>query len=83
MALRTAMTVGATPALLSFGLGCCALLAGYKIVRPMVVRDGTHLPFAFVLMGCLGGFQVLGPVSLVIGPVALSVTRETHLRSDA
>jgi hypothetical protein len=27
-------------------------------------------------MGCLGGFEVLGLVGLVIGPVALTLARE-------
>ena len=27
-------------------------------------------------MGCLGGFEVLGLVGLVIGPVLLTLTRE-------
>jgi hypothetical protein len=40
-------------------------------------------------MGCLGGFEVLGPVGLVIGPVALTVARELwaerirHLARDS
>jgi predicted PurR-regulated permease PerM len=75
-ALHTAVAAGATPALLALGLGCAVLLFGDKIVRPAVVREATHLPFAFVLMSCLGGFEVLGPVGLVIGPVALTVTKE-------
>jgi len=29
-----------------------------------------------VLMGCLGGFEVLGLVGLVIGPVVLTLARE-------
>jgi predicted PurR-regulated permease PerM len=72
LALQLAMA----PALLSFGLGCLALLCGDKIVRPMVAHDGTHLPFVWVLMGCLGGFEVLGLVGLVVGPVLLALTRE-------
>jgi len=27
-------------------------------------------------MGCLGGFEVLGLVGLVVGPVLLTITRE-------
>jgi predicted PurR-regulated permease PerM len=34
------------------------------------------LHFVWILMSCLGGFEVLGLVGLVIGPVALSLTRE-------
>ena len=68
--LQLAMTGAATSALLSLGLGCAVLLFGDKVVRPVVASQGTQLPFAWVLMGCLGGFEVLGPVGLVIGPVA-------------
>ena len=42
----------------------------------MVARDGTRLPFVWVLIGCLGGFEVLGLVGLVIGPVLLSLAGE-------
>ena len=69
--------IGATaPALASLGLGCAILFCGDKILRPLIAREGTRLPFVWILMGCLGGFEVLGPVGLVIGPVALALTRE-------
>ena len=38
----------------------------------MVARGGMRLPFVWVLMGCIGGFGVLGLAGLVIGPVVLS-----------
>jgi predicted PurR-regulated permease PerM len=50
------------------------------MVRPVVAREGTQLPFAWVLIGCLGGFQVLGLVGLVVGPVVLTLTRELWAR---
>jgi predicted PurR-regulated permease PerM len=74
--LQLAMTGGAASALLALSLGCAVLLCGDKVVRPLVAGQGTDLPFAWVLMGCLGGFEVLGPVGLVIGPAALAVARE-------
>ena len=70
------MTGATGPALLSFGLGCGVLFCGDKIVRPMVARNGVRLGFVWVLMGCLGGFEVLGLVGLVIGPVVLTLLRE-------
>ena len=76
LTLQLAMTGAATPALLSFGLGLLVLFCGDKIVRPVIARDGTRLPFVWVLMGCLGGFEVLGLVGLVIGPVVLALARE-------
>lgn len=76
LALKLAMTGAATPALVSLVLGCVVLFCGDKIVRPVVARDGTRLPFVWVLIGCLGGFEVLGLVGLVIGPVLLSLAGE-------
>jgi predicted PurR-regulated permease PerM len=84
--LQLAVAGGTTPALLSFWLGCAVLFCGDKIVRPAVARDGTRLPFVWVLMGCLGGFEVLGLVGVVIGPVVLTLAREfweQHLRDVA
>jgi len=76
LTLKLAMTGVATPALLAFGMGCAVLFVGDKILRPVVARDGTRLHFVWVLMGCLGGFEVLGLVGLVIGPVVLALARE-------
>ena len=74
--LHFAISGAGDSALVSLALGCAVLLAGDKVVRPVVARGGTRLPFALVLIGCLGGFQVLGPVGLVVGPVALTLARE-------
>jgi predicted PurR-regulated permease PerM len=76
LALKLTMAGAATPALLSFGLGCAVLFCGDKIVRPMIARGATRLRFVWMLMGCLGGFEVLGLVGLVVGPVLLTITRE-------
>ena len=76
LTLQLAMTGATGPALLSFGLGCGVLFCGDKILRPMVARNGVRLGFVWVLMGCLGGFEVLGLVGLVIGPVVLTLLRE-------
>jgi predicted PurR-regulated permease PerM len=76
VSVRLAIAGATTAALVSFALGCLVLLCGDKLVRPAVARSGTHLHFVWVLMGCLGGFEVLGLVGLVIGPVAISLTRE-------
>jgi predicted PurR-regulated permease PerM len=66
----------ATLALISLALGSTVLLAGDKVVRPLVARDGIHLPFVWILMACLGGFEVLGLVGLFVGPVVLALARE-------
>ena len=76
LASQLAMTAAATPPLLALVPGCFVLFLGDKVVRPIVARDGLRLPFVLVLMGCLGGFEVLGLVGLVIGPVVLTLLRE-------
>jgi predicted PurR-regulated permease PerM len=85
LALRLVMAGAGASAMLAAVLGCLVLLAGDKIVRPGVTSGGTRLPFVWVLMGCLGGFEVLGLVGLVIGPVALTLAREVweHRVRDA
>jgi predicted PurR-regulated permease PerM len=76
LTLKLAVTATAAPPLLVFGVGCFVLFCGDKIVRPVVARDGLRLRFVWVLMGCLGGFEVLGLIGLVIGPVVLTLVRE-------
>ena len=76
LAFKLVMTGASTLALVSFSVGCIILFCGDKIVRPVLAGDGTHLPFVWVLMGCLGGFEVLGLIGVVIGPVLLTLARE-------
>jgi len=76
MALQSAVTGAAAPVLPSLALGCCVLLIGDKVVRPVVAREGLQLPFVWVLMGCLGGFEVLGLAGVVVGPLVLALVRE-------
>jgi len=76
LTLQLSLAGAVAPATWAFLLGCLVLLSGDKLVRPVMARNGTHLPYVWVLMGCLGGFEVLGLIGLVIGPVALTVSRE-------
>jgi predicted PurR-regulated permease PerM len=76
MALQLALQGPPMTALLALMLGCAVLLSGDKLVRPMVARGGVQLPFVGVLMGCIGGFGVLGLAGVVVGPVVLGLARE-------
>jgi predicted PurR-regulated permease PerM len=76
LTLQLVITKAGASALLACALGSAVLLCGDKIVRPALARDGTGLSFVWVLMGCLGGFEVLGLVGLVVGPVVLTLARE-------
>jgi predicted PurR-regulated permease PerM len=76
LALYLVAQGAAATALMALALGCATLLAGDKVVRPALARGGVGLPFVWVLMGCLGGFEVLGLVGVVIGPVVLTLARE-------
>jgi len=76
MALALGLQGVPTTGLLALTLGCAVLLCGDKLVRPMVARGGMRLPFVWVLMGCIGGFGVLGLAGLAVGPVVLSLCGE-------
>jgi len=76
LALELALSGASTAALLSLAFGSVILFFGDKVVRPLAARKGTHLGFVWVLMGCLGGFEALGLVGVVIGPVVLTLARE-------
>jgi predicted PurR-regulated permease PerM len=76
LALHLVIKGAAATAFIALVLGGVILLAGDKVVRPAVARGGVGLPFVWVLLGCLGGFEVLGLVGLVMGPVVLTLARE-------
>jgi predicted PurR-regulated permease PerM len=76
LAMQLTMAGATAAALVAFALGGAVLFSGDKILRPMLAGEGTRLRFVWVLMGCLGGFEVLGPVGLVVGPVVLAITKE-------
>jgi len=84
LSLQLALHGATAPALLALSLGYAVLFLGDKVVRPAVARNGTHLPFVWVLMGCLGGFEALGLIGVVVGPVSLALARELceqHVRT--
>ena len=76
LALQLAMKGAGATAGLALAMGCVVLLCGDKIVRPAIADNGIRLGFVWVLMGCLGGFEALGLVGVVVGPVVISLARE-------
>ena len=76
LTLQLAMAGAAKSALVSLVLGSAVLVCGDKIVRPLIAGSGIRLRFVWVLIGCLGGFEALGLVGLVLGPVVLTLARE-------
>lgn len=56
-----------------FAAGVAILFIGDKIVRPILIGDATRLGFVWVLMGTLGGLELLGLIGIFIGPVVLAL----------
>ena len=86
LALQLAIKGAATTAALASAMACGILICGDKIVRPAIADNGIRLGFVWVLMGCLGGFEVLGLVGLVVGPVVIGLAKELwvqHVRDVA
>jgi predicted PurR-regulated permease PerM len=55
-----------------------------NVLRPILVRGGTHLPSGLVFFALLGGLLAFGPMGIVVGPLALAlfVAVNTIQRSD-
>jgi predicted PurR-regulated permease PerM len=56
--------------------GAVILFTGDKVVRPILVGSSTQLGFVWVLMGTLGGLELLGFIGIFVGPVVLSLAGE-------
>jgi predicted PurR-regulated permease PerM len=82
MSAQLVVQCSATLALSCFALGCIILVCGDKIVRALVVREGMRLPFVWVLIGCIGGFESLGLTGLVVGPLTLTLVRELFVNAS-
>jgi len=76
LALQMAMNGAGAAGALSLAMASVVLICGDKIVRPVIADNGIRLGFVWVLMGCLGGFEALGLVGLVVGPVVISLVKE-------
>ena len=53
--------------------GVVVLFVADHAVRPKMIGSATKLPFLAVLIGILGGGEVLGLVGLFLGPVAMTL----------
>lgn len=53
--------------------GLVILFVADHFVRPKMIGTATKLPFLAVLIGILGGVEVLGLVGLFLGPVAMTL----------
>jgi predicted PurR-regulated permease PerM len=53
--------------------GAVILFTGDKVIRPILVGNSTQLGFAWVLMGTLGGLELLGFIGIFVGPVVLAL----------
>jgi predicted PurR-regulated permease PerM len=44
-----------------------------NVLRPLLVRGGTHLHSGLVFFSLLGGLLTFGPVGIVVGPLVLAL----------
>jgi predicted PurR-regulated permease PerM len=79
----SAITVGATVWLALAGrtgaavaMGFVALVAGSidNVLRPLLARNGIHLPFLWMLVAFVGGVTTFGLAGVVLGPLVLACT---------
>ena len=58
------------------------------MVRPILIGSSTQLGFVWVLMGTLGGLELLGFIGIFVGPVVLALAgalwseRTTRINRD-
>jgi predicted PurR-regulated permease PerM len=63
----------ATSGLAVLVLGCIVHFVGDKIVRPVLVGNAVELGFVWVLMGSLGGLELMGLLGVLVGPIVLAL----------
>jgi predicted PurR-regulated permease PerM len=63
-------TVGAITIL---AVGAVVLFVADHFVRPTIIGNATKLPFLAVLLGILGGVEMLGLIGLFVGPVVITL----------
>ena len=53
--------------------GTAVIFTGDKFLRPLLVGGAVELNLFWVLVGTIGGFQVLGLIGIFVGPVVLAL----------
>ena len=53
--------------------GTALLFVADHFVRPTIIGNATALPFLAVLLGILGGVEMLGLIGLFVGPVVMTL----------
>lgn len=64
-------STAAAAAIVAFG--AVVLFVADHFVRPTVIGSATKLPFLAVLLGILGGVEMLGLIGLFVGPVVITL----------
>lgn len=63
--------VGAAIAVFVIGMG--VVFVADHFIRPVLIGGATRLPFLWVLIGILGGVEMLGLLGLFVGPATMAV----------
>ena len=63
---------GMVAAVVVFGVGAVVVFVADHWVRPVLIGGSTRLPFAWVLLGILGGIEAFGLIGLVLGPALMA-----------
>jgi len=54
-------------------IGTAVLFVADQLIRPALIGGSTELPFLWVLVGILGGVEILGVLGLFVGPAVMAV----------
>ena len=63
---------GMVTAVVVFGVGAVVVFVADHFVRPVLIGGATRLPFIWVLLGILGGIEMVGLIGLVLGPALMA-----------
>ncbi|PZU10707.1 AI-2E family transporter [Sphingomonas sp.] len=60
-------------AVIVFAIGMAVVFVADHFIRPVLIGGATRLPFLLVLIGILGGVEMLGLLGLFVGPATMAV----------